>query len=123
MEAHLSIFTCFISLSFLLKFSIAIDTIAPNQNLRDNGETLVSVGGHFEIGFFSPWNSNYRYIGIWFKNIPQRTVFWVANKNNPLTDSSGVIMITATGNVTILRNQSSNLQIHSQPQEIQFCSS
>ncbi|XP_022716023.1 G-type lectin S-receptor-like serine/threonine-protein kinase At4g27290 isoform X2 [Durio zibethinus] len=108
MEAHLSILTCFISLSFLLELSVAIDTIAPNQILTDNGETLVSVGGHFELGFFSPWNSNYRYIGIWFKNIPQTTVFWVANKDNPLTDSSGVLMITATGNVTILSNRTSN---------------
>ncbi|XP_017978702.1 PREDICTED: G-type lectin S-receptor-like serine/threonine-protein kinase At4g27290 isoform X1 [Theobroma cacao] len=108
MEARLSIFTCFTLLSFLLKPSFAIDTIASNQNLTDTGETLVSAGGHFELGFFSPWNSNYRYIGIWFKNVPQQTVFWVANKNNPLTDSSGVLMITATGNVIILRNQSSN---------------
>lgn len=107
MEAHLSIFACFISLCFLLQSSTAIDTIAPNQNLRDNGETLVSVGGNFELGFFSPWNSNDRYIGIWFKNIPQQTVFWVANRNNPLTDASGVLTITATGNVSILRNQSS----------------
>ncbi|XVE87894.1 hypothetical protein DITRI_Ditri19aG0025300 [Diplodiscus trichospermus] len=107
MKVHLSIFTCFISLSFLLKSSIAIDTITPNQILRDNGETLVSVGGHFELGFFSPLNSDYRYIGIWFQNIPQRTVFWVANRNNPLSDSSGVLMVTATGNVTILRNQTS----------------
>ncbi|OMO64997.1 S-locus glycoprotein [Corchorus olitorius] len=109
MESRLSISTCFITLFFfLLKSLFAIDTIPPNQILRDNGQTLVSAGGQFELGFFSPLNSNNRYIGIWFKTIPQQTVYWVANRDNPLTDSSGVLMITATGNVTILRNQASS---------------
>ncbi|KAA8519925.1 hypothetical protein F0562_014165 [Nyssa sinensis] len=98
------IFFCFSSLS-LSKTSIAVDTIAPNQTLTDNGETLVSSGGRFVLGFFNSTNSNNRYIGIWFQNVPQQTPVWVANRNNPLPDSSGVLTITATGNVVITNNQ------------------
>ncbi|KAA8519924.1 hypothetical protein F0562_014166 [Nyssa sinensis] len=85
---------------------IAVDTLAPNQTLTDNGVVLVSSGGRFELGFFSPSDSNNRYVGIWFGNVPQQTPVWVANKNNPLPDSSGVLTITATGNAVITNNRS-----------------
>ncbi|GLT69405.1 hypothetical protein SLA2020_415600 [Shorea laevis] len=98
------VFLCFGFLS--LESSGAIDTLWSNQTIKDNGETIVSLGQKFELGFFSPWNSSNRYVGIWFKNISQQTVVWVANRNNPLTDSSGSFSITATGNIT-LSNQSS----------------
>ena len=103
MKLFLSIFFCFISVSFS-KTSLGLDTLAPNQNLRDN-QTLVSTGEAFILGFFSPWNSSNRYVGIWYKNI-QQTVVWVANKNSPITDSSGVLTLTPTGNIVIANNQS-----------------
>ncbi|CAA2959946.1 G-type lectin S-receptor-like serine threonine-kinase At4g27290 isoform X2 [Olea europaea subsp. europaea] len=94
---------------FSFRSSIAVDSLAPNQTLLDNNTTLVSASQTFELGFFSPWNSNSRYIGIWFKKVPERTVVWVANNNNPLTDSSGILTITPDGNIIIIsnRNQSS----------------
>lgn len=85
---------------------LSLETLPPNQTLKDNGQTLISSAKSFELGFFSPWNSNSRFVGIWFKNVPQQTVVWVANKNSPLTDSSGVLKITPTGNIVILNNQS-----------------
>ncbi|PIN02591.1 Non-specific serine/threonine protein kinase [Handroanthus impetiginosus] len=88
------------------KSTTGADTMAPNQTLLDNGTTLVSQNGNFEFGFFSPWNSGNRYVGIWFKNVPQQTVVWVANKNNPITDLSGVLTITSSGNIIIFKNQS-----------------
>jgi len=103
MKFFLSIFFCFTSISF----SKTLDTLAPGQTLKDdNGETLVSTGQTFKFGFFSPWNSTNRYAGIWFKNVPQQTVVWVANKDSPLTDSSGVLNITSTGNIVILNSHS-----------------
>ncbi|GMN50985.1 hypothetical protein TIFTF001_020113 [Ficus carica] len=86
----------------------ADDTIRPNQTLLDTGQTLVSIGETFELGFFSPLNSNNRYVGIWFKNVANRTVVWVANRDRPLTDSSGVFKITETGNIVILNNKTEN---------------
>lgn len=103
MKFLLSIFLCFSSISF----SKTLDTLAPDQTLKDgNGQTLVSTGQAFELGFFSPWNSTNRYAGIWFKNVPQQTVVWVANKNSPLIDSSGVLTITTAGNIVILNSHS-----------------
>ncbi|KAA8515422.1 hypothetical protein F0562_018967 [Nyssa sinensis] len=102
-------FFIFTSLPFFTWPSVAVDTIAPNQALTDNGETLVSSGERFELGFFSPPNSSNRYVGIWFNNVPQQTPVWVANKNNPITDSSGVLSITATGNIIINNNRTNSI--------------
>ncbi|KAL6205619.1 hypothetical protein ACLB2K_022876 [Fragaria x ananassa] len=33
---------------------IAVDSISPSQSIRDDGSTLVSSDGSFELGFFSP---------------------------------------------------------------------
>ncbi|GKV19195.1 hypothetical protein SLEP1_g29485 [Rubroshorea leprosula] len=101
------IFSFFLIFGFLsLESSEATDTLLPNQTIIDNGENLVSLGQNFELGFFSPWNSSNRYVGIWFKNISPQTVVWVANRNSPLTDSSGSLSIAATGNIFIVGNQS-----------------
>lgn len=89
------------------KLCIAVDTIAPNQALLDNGTTLVSPNATFELGFFSLLNSNNRYIGIWFKKVPEQTVVWVANKNDPVTDSLGTFFITSSGTITISRTNQS----------------
>ncbi|XP_057955833.1 G-type lectin S-receptor-like serine/threonine-protein kinase At4g27290 [Malania oleifera] len=88
-------------LCLLSKFSNAADTISPSQSLRDS-ETLVSMEGSFELGFFSPGNSQKRYLGIWYKNIPLRTVVWVANGGKPINNSSGVLMINSIGTLVLL---------------------
>ncbi|KAI8557692.1 hypothetical protein RHMOL_Rhmol04G0029600 [Rhododendron molle] len=85
----------------LLVFSILIttngvDTITKTKSLTD-GETIVSSGGVFELGFFSPGNSRNRYVGIWYKKIPNTTVVWVANRGAPLLDTSGVLKLTSPG--------------------------
>nr|GLL48980.1 G-type lectin S-receptor-like serine/threonine-protein kinase At4g27290 [Ipomoea trifida] len=67
------------------------DTITPTQSLKD-GETIISSGGSFEMGFFSPTNSQNRYVGIWYNQIPNRTVVWVANRDTPLTNTSSVLL-------------------------------
>ncbi|KAI3748619.1 hypothetical protein L6452_11830 [Arctium lappa] len=84
--------------SSLLLFSpsVAVDTIPANQVIKD-GETIVSVGEMFELGFFSPDNSNNRYLGIWFKKIATGTVVWVANRDLPLSNTSGTFKVTSEG--------------------------
>ncbi|KAJ4982105.1 hypothetical protein NE237_032942 [Protea cynaroides] len=93
--------SCFASLAFCSSRSIAGDTITLNQSVTD-GKTLVSSGGTFELGFFSPNNSNNRYVGIWYKRIPVQTIVWVANRNDPITDSSGVLKLSKDGNLVLL---------------------
>jgi hypothetical protein len=54
-----------------------------------HGETLVSCGGRFELGFFDATGSASlkRYVGIWYK-WDQQTVVWVANRDNPVLNGS-----------------------------------
>ncbi|KAL6313951.1 hypothetical protein AAG906_011681 [Vitis piasezkii] len=80
----------------LLRISMALDTIIVNQPITD-GETITSAGGSFELGFFSPGNSKNRYLGIWYKEASKKPVVWVANRESPLTDSSGVLKVTQPG--------------------------
>ncbi|KAL8032750.1 hypothetical protein ABFS82_13G117200 [Erythranthe guttata] len=109
----------FIIHQFLFEFSIAVDTLAPNQTLTDNGTTIVSRSGTFELGFFSPSNSDSRYIGIWFKNVPEQTLVWVANRNSAITDSLGTLSITPSGNIIISRvNQSTPLWSANSPSRL-----
>ncbi|KAK9085009.1 hypothetical protein Sjap_025420 [Stephania japonica] len=83
------------------------DTIAQNKFLRD-GETIVTNGGIYALGFFSPANSQKRYVGIWLNKVSEQTVVWVANRNNPINNSSGVIKIDDRGNLAIFNGNSSN---------------
>ncbi|XP_042409457.1 G-type lectin S-receptor-like serine/threonine-protein kinase At4g27290 [Zingiber officinale] len=83
--------------------SIASDTLTVSTPLLDaNRTTLISDGGRFELGFFSPTGSNNRYIGLWYHSISDnQTVIWVANRKNPVTDRSGRLSLTSDGALTI----------------------
>ena len=69
-----------------------------------DGETLVSAGGgSFELGFFSPGNSKGRYLGIWY-TISTETVVWVANRESPLDNHSGVLKVNQEGDILLVSN-------------------
>ncbi|KAF8414031.1 hypothetical protein HHK36_002030 [Tetracentron sinense] len=97
---------CITCLLFNSKFSVAVDTISPSRAITD-GQTLISAGEKFELGFFSRGSSNKQYLGIWFKSIHPQTVVWVANRNNPLTNSSGALTISGNGNMVLLNQTES----------------
>ncbi|KAL1826247.1 hypothetical protein ACET3Z_004659 [Daucus carota] len=93
-----------ICLCIFLVVCSAEDRISGNQTIRDDGNsTLVSSGSRFELGFFSLGRSKNRYLGIWYKNILNFTVVWVANGKTPLTDQSGVLRLDGNGQL-VLRN-------------------
>lgn len=81
---------CSTLFSFLISSSAA-DTLTANQIIRD-GETIVSLAGNFELGFFNPKN---RYLGIWYKKRASGTVVWVANRETPLTNTTGVLKLSS----------------------------
>lgn len=56
-------------------------------------ELLFFKNGTFEAGFFNLANSNNRYLGVWYKNIFPRTIVWVANKETPLKDNTGILEV------------------------------
>ncbi|KAL6616183.1 hypothetical protein ACP70R_038453 [Stipagrostis hirtigluma subsp. patula] len=76
------------------------DSISANESLSD-GETIVSMKNIFVLGFFSPGTSDYRYVGIWYNNLANRTIVWVANRDQPLLDASGVLLFDSSGNLVI----------------------
>ncbi|TXG47217.1 hypothetical protein EZV62_026511 [Acer yangbiense] len=89
----------------------ALETITGTQFIADdeNG-SLVSSDGNFKLGFFSPAKSQARYVGIWFNKISEQTVVWVANRETPIRNSSGIFKIGGDGNLAVFCfNQSSPL--------------
>ncbi|XP_039165297.1 LOW QUALITY PROTEIN: receptor-like serine/threonine-protein kinase SD1-8 [Eucalyptus grandis] len=88
--------------SFLLCLSVtATDTLLPGQDISGN-KTLISPNQVFELGFFKTGSSsaNY-YLGIWFRDDPYQKSIWVANREYPIPDSSGVLAIRYDGNLVI----------------------
>lgn len=77
-----------------------MDSLNTTLSIRD-GDTLVSPGGIFELGFFSPGSSSKRYMGIWYMN-SVTAVSWVANREVPLNDTSGVLEVTNQGILVLL---------------------
>ncbi|KAL9329258.1 hypothetical protein ACSQ67_004261 [Phaseolus vulgaris] len=85
------------------------NTITISHPMKD-GDVLVSDGlGNFALGFFSPRNSTSRYVGIWYNKISEQSVVWVANRDTPLSDTSGVLSINNHGNLVLHDNNTRNL--------------
>ncbi|KAG2708917.1 hypothetical protein I3760_05G215500 [Carya illinoinensis] len=85
---------------FFFPFCSSTETFTQNQYIKD-GQTLISKEKNFTFGFFSPANSSYRYLGIWFTKVTEQTPVWVANRNDPFNDSSGVLSINQDGNLVL----------------------
>ncbi|RDY02157.1 G-type lectin S-receptor-like serine/threonine-protein kinase, partial [Mucuna pruriens] len=81
--------------------STSLDSLAVSKSIRD-GQTLVSAGGILEVGFFSPGDSTRRYLGVWYNTLPSLTVVWVANRNTPLYNKSGVLKLNEKGILVLL---------------------
>ncbi|XP_076916801.1 G-type lectin S-receptor-like serine/threonine-protein kinase At4g27290 isoform X2 [Bidens hawaiensis] len=85
-----------------LSVCAALDsTVYADQQVKD-GQTIVSTAKMFELGFFSPGRSQDRYLGIWYKKISVCTVVWVANRDKPITDNSGMFKLSSNGNLEVL---------------------
>lgn len=76
-------------------------------------DTITSAGGMFELGFFRPGNSSNYYVGIWFVNVPQPNVVWVANRDTPLPDKSSTKIAILNGNLVLLPSNSSESPVWS----------
>lgn len=109
MEAFTLLFFSSTLLSLFIN-SAAVDTLTLDRSLGDK-DTIVSAGGDFELGFFSPGSSKNRYLGIWYKKISIGTVVWVANRDVQLNDSSEVLKLDQSGALILLNK--SNITIWS----------
>lgn len=67
---------------------------------------MVSKGGNFELGFFTPGNSHKYYIGIWYKKVSTQTVVWVANRERPVfSTSSSELKLSNDGNLVLIHSE------------------
>ncbi|KAI3748630.1 hypothetical protein L6452_11860 [Arctium lappa] len=95
---------------YALSTCTAQDTLASDRAIRDvNRDTLVSADQTYELGFFSPGASRNRYLGIWYKNISPQTVVWVANRETPVTDSSGVFRVNTNGSLQVIAGRNNTV--------------
>lgn len=99
-------FTIILILLFtlLITSSSAIDIIRANQTIRDDGTTIVSAGGDFELGFLSLGgnSTNTRYLGIRYNKIAKGTIVWIANRDIPLYSTSGLLKLNTDGTLALL---------------------
>ncbi|KAG5255099.1 G-type lectin S-receptor serine/threonine-protein kinase [Salix suchowensis] len=96
------------SLLLIIIPSTAVDSIDTTQSFRD-GDSIVSARGSFKLGFFSFDSSINRYLGISYNQISTPTVVWVANRETPLNDSSGVLRITSQGILILVDQRGSTI--------------
>ncbi|CAH8321075.1 unnamed protein product [Eruca vesicaria subsp. sativa] len=101
-EMGIVLFPCFLWLSLFLKCGYA--AISRGSPLLF-GQTLSSPKGIYELGFFSPNNSQNQYIGIWFKKITPRVVVWVANREKPITSPAANLTMSGNGSLILLDNK------------------
>lgn len=92
-----------VNLFFLFIFSLhtsqycaEVYNITSSQPLAQ-GQVLVSPGHLFELGFFD----GNKYVGIWYKDISPVKVLWVANRENPVTDTLSSLRISSNGNLEL----------------------
>ncbi|CAH8355399.1 unnamed protein product [Eruca vesicaria subsp. sativa] len=78
----------------------ANDTIMTKQSLIDS-DVILSKGKRFAFGFFSLGDSKLRYVGIWYAQISEQTVIWVANRDRPVNDTSGLVVFSSRGNLCL----------------------
>ncbi|CAJ1956876.1 unnamed protein product, partial [Sphenostylis stenocarpa] len=105
MESVSLLLFCLALLNIIAAVTVT-ESINPSQSISDD-QIIVSPGKTYALGFFSPGNSKNRYVGIWYNEIPTQTVVWVANRDNPLTDSSGVLKLNESGVLVLLNHNKS----------------
>ncbi|KAK3139572.1 hypothetical protein QOZ80_5AG0385400 [Eleusine coracana subsp. coracana] len=112
-------FHIIIVILFTLNFSadaVTMDTISASQVLTTR-DKLVSENGRYALGFFEVRSTSFQnisswYLGIWFNSVPKFTQAWVANRDNPINNSSTEMKINHDGNL-IVSNKSNGSVIWS----------
>jgi serine/threonine protein kinase len=103
----LSGFLIFLICCSVVRFSEAVNSTITQGEIIIDGQTVVSPGQIFALGFLSLGNSSLRYVGIYYNQDPARTIIWIANRENPISGTTGRISIRNDGNLVILDSNSS----------------
>ncbi|KAJ6753513.1 hypothetical protein OIU79_026357 [Salix purpurea] len=78
--------------------------------------TLVSKNGLFTLGFtwLGSAESSAGYLGIWYYNNTSHP-FWLANRDKPIADSSGVLALDGSGNMKLTYSAGDLVHFYSSP--------
>ncbi|RVX21893.1 G-type lectin S-receptor-like serine/threonine-protein kinase LECRK4 [Vitis vinifera] len=94
--------TILLLLSLLLVYSLLGSHAQTPENISlgsglttTTDSTWLSPSGDFAFGFY-PLDSGLFLLGIWFNKIPEETLVWSANRDNPAPEGS-TINLTASG--------------------------
>ncbi|BAT09297.1 Os09g0550600 [Oryza sativa Japonica Group] len=121
MDWSSSAFTCIAAFLLLSPALCAADDRIVSGKPLSPGAAVISDGGDFALGFFAPSNSTPAklHLGIWYNNIPRRTVVWVANRATPIivngssnsslpslamTNTSDLVLSDASGQIVWTTN-------------------
>jgi hypothetical protein len=94
--------------------SAPTDTILAGQALAVN-DKLVSKNGRYALGFFNTTRQSSQgttnwYLGIWFNTVPQFTSAWVANRDEPIKNTTSLeLIISHDGNLVILNQYTKSI--------------
>ncbi|XVF13446.1 hypothetical protein REPUB_Repub08aG0208600 [Reevesia pubescens] len=83
-------------LSLVPVFSAANVTLGSSLSTTDANSPWLSPSEEFAFGFKQLSNSNLFLLSIWFHKIPDKTIVWNANGDNPVEEGSSVVL-SATG--------------------------
>ncbi|XP_028759843.1 G-type lectin S-receptor-like serine/threonine-protein kinase LECRK3 [Neltuma alba] len=72
-------------------------TVGDSFNADGNSSWVVSPSGDFAFGFQPHKNNSFFLLSIWYANIPNITVVWYANGDNPAPKGSRVQLTAAEG--------------------------
>ena len=92
----------FLLFCFCASHVLAADTLYQGGHSLNSSNTLVSKNGLFTLGFtrLGSAESNATYLGIWYNN-DRSHPFWLANRDKPIADNSGVLAIDGSGNMKL----------------------
>ncbi|XP_062005934.1 G-type lectin S-receptor-like serine/threonine-protein kinase At1g61460 [Rosa rugosa] len=92
------------------QYGAEVYSITPSHPLAE-GQTLVSPGLIFKLGFFSPNSSGNKYVGLWHKSFFPRKYVWIANREIPLaaTDTLATLSICSNGNLELVDGKQSSV--------------
>ncbi|CAN6201595.1 unnamed protein product [Urochloa humidicola] len=80
------------------------DSIDGSASISGN-QTLVSAGGVFQLGFFTPGaaaDGANKYLGIWYAKVPGPTIVWVANRESPVLNPPASLQLSSDGRLVIV---------------------
>ncbi|GLJ32938.1 hypothetical protein SUGI_0663460 [Cryptomeria japonica] len=102
------VFTVFIQLKSCGTAIEGGDTLSLDTSLTGN-QTIISMNGTFELGFFNPNGTSNWYIGIWYANMAEKTYVWVTNRETPARNRSSVLKLSKEGDLGLFNATGASL--------------